>query len=189
MINSLKITVEKTPLADLLLIKPKVFGDDRGWFYESFNAQEFVLATGINSTFVQDNHSKSKRGILRGLHFQTNHTQGKLVRVTHGTVYDVAVDLREKSSSFGKWFGVELSAENQLQLWVPPGYAHGFLVLSDFAEFLYKTTDYYDPQSEMSLAWNDPHLNITWPLQTIGNQPILNVKDSSAKSWDEIPKF
>lgn len=189
MTKQLKITVEKTPLADLFLIKPKVFGDERGWFYESFNAQEFELATGINTLFVQDNHSKSKKGILRGLHFQTNHAQGKLVRVTQGSVFDVAVDLRKKSPSYGRWFGIELSAENQLQLWIPQGYAHGFLVLSDFAEFLYKTTDYYDPQSEVSLAWNDPFLNIDWPIQAIGGQPILNAKDSSGKSWDELPKF
>ena len=138
---------------------------------------------------MQDNHSLSKKGILRGLHYQTNHVQGKLVRVTSGSVFDVAVDLRKNSSTYGKWFGQELSSDNYLQMWIPPGFAHGFLVLSESAEFLYKTTDYYDPSSEISLLWSDPKLQIEWPLNKIDGHPTLNSKDSAALSWTEIPKF
>jgi dTDP-4-dehydrorhamnose 3,5-epimerase len=187
--SSEKLTIEKTPLNDLLILKPKIFGDERGWFFESFNANEFAALTGQRENFVQDNHSMSKMGILRGLHYQTKHVQAKLVRVVNGVVFDVAVDLRKESSSFGKWFGIHLSAENKLQLWIPKGFAHGFLVLSEYAEFLYKTTDYYDPQSEVSLRWNDPTIGIQWPLEAIQNNPILSSKDSAGLFWDQIPKF
>lgn len=189
MANNQKIKVYKTLLNDVFIIEPKVFGDDRGWFYESFNQREFEIASGIAPSFVQDNHSSSKKGILRGLHYQTNHVQGKLVRVTSGSVFDVAVDLRKNSSTYGKWFGQELSSDNYLQMWIPPGFAHGFLVLSESAEFLYKTTDYYDPSSEISLLWSDPKLQIEWPLNKIDGHPTLNSKDSAALSWTEIPKF
>ena len=189
MSSPLKLTAKKTPLQDVLVIEPKVFGDERGWFYESFNQQEFLTTTGINTPFVQDNHSLSKQGILRGLHYQTQHVQGKLVRVTRGVVFDVAVDLRQSSPTFGQWFGLELSADNHLQLWIPPGFAHGFLVLSEYAEFLYKTTDYYDPSSERCLIWNDPTLAIEWPIDQIGGAPQLNAKDSAGLHWDEAPKF
>ncbi len=184
-----KLSLETTSLNDLLIIKPKIFGDDRGWFYESFNVKEFRALTGVVDEFVQDNHSKSKKGILRGLHFQTNYAQGKLVRVTNGLVFDVAVDLRESSSTYGQWFGINLSEENKLQLWIPKGFAHGFLVLSESAEFLYKTTNYYDPQSEFCLRWDDPTLNIKWPLEQINNQLTLNSKDLSGLFWNQIPKF
>ncbi len=185
----LKLATKKTPLQDVFLIEPKVFGDERGWFYESFNQQEFLNATGIATPFVQDNHSLSKQGILRGLHYQTQHVQGKLVRVTRGAVFDVIVDLRQSSPTFGQWFGLELSVDNHLQLWIPPGFAHGFLVLSEYAEFLYKTTDYYDPSSERCLIWNDPTLAIEWPIDQIGGVPQLNAKDSAGLFWDEAPKF
>ncbi len=187
--SSIKLKIHATPLQDVLVIEPKVFGDERGWFYESFNQSEFQVATGIDVSFVQDNHSLSKQGILRGLHYQTQHVQGKLVRVTHGSVFDVSVDLRQSSSTFGQWFGLELSAENHLQLWVPPGFAHGFLVLSDHAEFLYKTTDYYDSGSERCLIWNDPSVGIQWPLNRIGGTPQLNAKDTAGLLWDQAPKF
>lgn len=185
----MKLIVKKTSLQDVLVIEPKVFGDERGWFYESFNQHEFQCATGIDVSFVQDNHSLSKKGILRGLHYQTNHVQGKLVRVTRGAVFDVAVDLRQSSPTFRQWFGLEISAENHLQLWIPPGFAHGFLVLSEFAEFLYKTTDYYDPSSERCLVWNDPTVAIEWPIDQIGGSLQLNAKDSAGLSWHEAPKF
>ena len=186
---SIKLMVNKTPLQDVLVIEPKVFGDERGWFYESFNQHEFLTAIGITNSFVQDNHSLSKQGVLRGLHYQTQHVQGKLVRVTRGKVFDVAVDLRKSSPTFGQWFGIELSADNYLQLWIPGGFAHGFLILSEFAEFLYKTTDYYDPSSELCLMWNDPKVAIDWPLYQIGGAPQLNSKDSAGLAWDEAPKF
>jgi dTDP-4-dehydrorhamnose 3,5-epimerase len=189
MSSLIKLKIHTTPLQDVLVIEPKVFGDERGWFYESFNQSEFQVATGINASFVQDNHSLSKQGILRGLHYQTQHVQGKLVRVTRGSVFDVAVDLRQSSSTFGQWFGLELSAENHLQLWIPPCFAHGFLVLSDHAEFLYKTTDYYDPGSERCLIWNDPSIGIQWPLDRIGGTPQLNAKDTAGLLWDQAPKF
>jgi dTDP-4-dehydrorhamnose 3,5-epimerase len=180
-----------TPLSipDVLLIEPQVFGDDRGFFYESFNQNKFEAALGHKINFVQDNHSKSARGVLRGLHYQTQHVQGKLVRVTKGCVFDVVVDLRSSSPSYGKWFGQELSADNHLQLWVPPGFAHGFLVLSESAEFLYKTTDFYDPSSESCLLWNDPVLAVHWPLSKIPSPPQLNEKDLAGLSWGEAPKF
>lgn len=183
-----KIAVTPTSISDVLVIEPKVFGDERGWFTESFNAQEFSQATGLNVNFVQDNHSFSRQSILRGMHYQLEKTQGKLVRVVSGAVYDVAVDLRKSSPTYGKWVGVELSAENHKQLWIPPGFAHGFLVLSPTAEFLYKTTDYYHPQSEVCLAWNDSSVAIQWPL-IAGGSPNLNAKDSAGLSWDQAPKF
>jgi dTDP-4-dehydrorhamnose 3,5-epimerase len=170
-----------TPLAiaGVLLIEPKVFGDDRGFFFESFNQQSFNEATGLDANFVQDNHSKSAKNVLRGLHYQLPpKAQGKLVRVVAGEVFDVAVDIRKGSPTFGQWVGQVLSAENKLQMWVPAGLAHGFLVLSSSAEFLYKTTDYYAPAYERSLAWNDPALAIDWPLT--GGPAVLSAKDAAA---------
>ncbi len=181
------IQVTPTSIPDVLIIEPKVFGDDRGFFFESFNQNEFNQAIGAEVKFVQDNHSKSKKGVLRGLHYQMQQTQGKLVRVTVGAVYDVAVDMRQSSATFGKWVGIELSAENKKQLWIPPGFAHGFLVMTPEAEFLYKTTDYYHPQSEQSLRWDDSILNIQWPELDI--KPILNSKDSQGLHWELAPKF
>lgn len=177
--------VQATNIADVLLLTPKVFGDERGFFFESFNQREFDQAIGQPVTFVQDNHSRSKKGVLRGLHFQTKHAQGKLVRVTAGKVFDVAVDIRADSPTYGQWTGHHLSAENHHQLWVPPGLAHGFVVLSDDAEFLYKTTDYYYPEYERSIAWNDPDINIDWPID---EAPTLSAKDEpgtamSLKQW------
>lgn len=166
----------KTAIPDVIIIEPKVFGDTRGVFYESYNQRQFQELTGLAPVFVQDNHSRSARGVLRGLHYQLQQTQGKLVRVTSGEVFDVCVDLRRSSPTFGKSVSVILSAENHRQLWVPPGFAHGFLVTSDSAEFLYKTTDYYAPQFERSLLWNDPVLGIEWPLQ---QEPLLSVKDKA----------
>ncbi len=181
------IQVTPTSIPDVLIIEPKVFGDDRGFFFESFNQHEFNQAIGSEVEFVQDNHSKSKKGVLRGLHYQMQQTQGKLVRVTHGAVYDVAVDVRKSSATFGKWVGLELSAENKKQLWIPAGFAHGFLVISDEAEFLYKTTDYYHPASEQSLSWCDPSIGIQWP--NLGMDYSLATKDQSAVSWEHAPKF
>lgn len=166
--------VTPTPIADVLLLEPKVFGDERGFFFESFNQRDFETATGQSVHFVQDNHSRSNRGVLRGLHFQTQHAQGKLVRVIAGEVFDVAVDIRPESPTCGQWTGHILSAANKHQLWVPPGLAHGFVVLSETAEFLYKTTDYYYPQHERSIIWNDNDLNIDWPIQ---DAPTLSAKD------------
>ena len=170
-------TVTKTSLPEVLILEPKVFGDTRGFFFESFNARDFSQCTGLNVQFVQDNHSKSAKGVLRGLHYQIQHPQGKLVRVTQGEVFDVAVDLRKSSPNFGKWEGVVLSADNKRQLWVPPGFAHGFVVTSDSAEFLYKTTDYYHPEFERSLLWSDPTVGIQWP---VGITPLLAAKDAAA---------
>jgi dTDP-4-dehydrorhamnose 3,5-epimerase len=183
-----KISVTPTAIPDVLIIEPKVFGDDRGWFIESFNGRDFLNATRLNVNFVQDNHSFSRQSTLRGMHYQLEKTQGKLVRVISGAVFDVAVDLRKSSSTFGKWVGIELSAENHKQLWVPAGFAHGFLVLSPTAEFLYKTTDYYHPQSEVCLSWNDPSIGIEWPLAK-GATPNLNAKDAAGLSWEQVPKF
>jgi dTDP-4-dehydrorhamnose 3,5-epimerase len=166
--------VETTPIDGLLVLEPKVFGDARGFFFESFNARDFEQATGVKETFVQDNHSKSTKGVLRGLHYQVKHAQGKLVRVTQGSVFDVAVDIREGSPTFGQWFGLVLSAENKKQLWIPAGLAHGFLVTSESAEFLYKATDYYHPEYERSLLWNDTTLGIDWPLLSLNIEPILS---------------
>ena len=160
-------------IPEVVLIEPKVFGDARGFFFESFNQKAFNEATGTNHQFVQDNHSRSAKGVLRGLHYQIQQPQGKLVRVVRGAVFDVAVDIRKSSPTFGRGVGAELSEDNQHQLWVPPGFAHGFLVLSDLADFLYKTTDYYAPQYERSILWNDSDLNIDWPI----GEPILSNKD------------
>ena len=165
-----------TRIPDVLLIEPKIFGDDRGFFFESFNRRAFHEATGINVDFVQDNHSKSARNVLRGLHYQLAQPQGKLVRVTQGEVFDVAVDIRKGSPTYGQWVGEILSAENKKQLWIPAGLAHGFVVLSETAEFLYKTTDYYAPQHERCIAWNDPDLAIAWPIE---GQPLLSAKDAA----------
>ena len=175
-----------TPCAipDVLLIEPKVFGDDRGFFYESFNEREFQKATGLDLKFVQDNHSKSAKGVLRGLHYQVQQAQGKLVRVVAGEVFDVAVDIRPNSPTYGKWVGEILSVDNKRQLWVPPGLAHGFLVLTDSAEFLYKTTDYYAPVHERAIAWDDPTLAIDWPLQ--GKAPLLSAKDAAGAAFKSI---
>jgi dTDP-4-dehydrorhamnose 3,5-epimerase len=183
-----KVLVTPTQISEVLIVEPRVFGDERGWFTESFNAQDFSAATNLDLEFVQDNHSFSRQSTLRGMHYQLEHTQGKLVRVISGAVFDVAVDLRKSSPTFGKWVAVELSAENKKQLWIPPGFAHGFLVLSPTAEFLYKTTDYYHPQSEVCLAWNDLTVNIEWPLAA-GVTPNLNAKDSAGLSWEKAPKF
>ncbi len=177
-------TTTTTPIDGVLVLEPKVFGDARGFFFESFNARDFAQATGLNETFVQDNHSKSAKGVLRGLHYQTQHAQGKLVRVTQGAVFDVAVDIRKGSPTFGQWFGLELSAENNKQLWIPAGLAHGFLVTSESAEFLYKTTDYYHPEFERSLLWNDPTVGVAWPLHVLQGAPQLAAKDANAQSWE-----
>jgi dTDP-4-dehydrorhamnose 3,5-epimerase len=171
-------TVTTTAIPDVLILEPKVFGDARGFFFESFNARDFAQTTGVDVQFVQDNHSKSARGVLRGLHYQIQHAQGKLVRVVQGSVFDVAVDLRKSSPTFGQWVGVELSADNYRQLWVPPGFAHGFVVLSESAEFLYKTTDYWYPEHERSLLWNDPAIDIDWPIDF---EPQLAAKDLAGK--------
>lgn len=169
--------ITPTALPDVLLIEPKVFGDARGFFFESYNRRAFAEAAGLDVDFVQDNHSRSAQGVLRGLHYQIQQPQGKLVRVVAGAVFDVAVDIRKASPTFGQWVGVELSAENKKMVWVPPGFAHGFLVLSEVAEFLYKTTDYYAPNYERSIAWNDPDIGIAWPL---AGAPLLSAKDQAA---------
>jgi dTDP-4-dehydrorhamnose 3,5-epimerase len=176
--------VTKTPIDGVLVLEPKVFGDARGFFFESFNAHDFAQATGLKETFVQDNHSKSAKGVLRGLHYQTKHAQGKLVRVTQGAVFDVVVDIRKGSPSFGQWTGQEISAESKKQLWIPAGLAHGFLVTSESAEFLYKTTDYYHPEHERSLLWSDPTVGVEWPLHLIDGQPLLAAKDAAASTWN-----
>ncbi len=178
--------VVETSIPDVLIIEPKVFGDERGFFYESFNAAAFEAATGLKRQFVQDNHSKSQRGVLRGMHYQIQQPQGKLVRVVAGEVFDVAVDLRKSSPSFGRWFGTHLSAQNQHQLWIPEGFAHGFVVLSETAEFLYKTTDYYAPEHERSLLWNDPELGIEWPFD---EAPQLSAKDQAGKRLSDAELF
>jgi dTDP-4-dehydrorhamnose 3,5-epimerase len=180
------VNVIQTDLPGVLILEPKVFGDERGFFYESFNARAFAEATGLPREFVQDNHSRSQRGVLRGLHYQVQQAQGKLVRVTAGEVYDVAVDIRRASPTFGRWIGVHLSAENKRQLWVPEGFAHGFLVLSEFAEFLYKTTDYYAPAHERCIRWDDPSLAIDWPLATA---PQLSAKDQAGLTLNEAELF
>jgi len=174
--------VATTAIEGVLLLSPKVFGDSRGFFFESFNARVFAEATGLQLNFVQDNHSRSARMVLRGMHFQVNRPQGKLVRVVRGEVFDVAVDIRRDSPTYGRWVGERLSETNQRQLWVPPGLAHGFLVLSESADFLYKTTDYYDPTSERCLAWNDPTVGIDWPLD--GQTPALSGKDQAGLALD-----
>lgn len=170
-------TVTSTKLPEVLIFEPKVFGDNRGFFFESFNARDFKNATNLDIDFVQDNHSRSAKGVLRGLHYQIQHAQGKLVRVVEGEVFDVAVDLRRSSPRFGQWVGVHLSEQTHRQLWVPPGFAHGFVVLSESAQFLYKTTDYWYPEYERSLLWSDPDIGIEWPLKEL---PLLAGKDAAA---------
>ena len=176
------MNVIKTKLQDCVIIEPKVFGDERGFFLETFQAERYADIVGITSSFVQDNHSRSSRGVLRGLHFQKTKPQGKLVRVAKGEVYDVAADIRQGSPTFGQWEGVILSEENKTQLWIPPGFAHGFVVLSDTADFEYKCTDYYDPSDEGSILWNDPELNILWPI----DNPILSAKDRNAEKLADL---
>lgn len=176
------MNVIPTTLSEVLIIEPKVFGDSRGFFFESFNAREFARLTGAKVEFVQDNHSRSGRGVLRGLHYQVANTQGKLVRVVQGEIRDVAVDVRRHSPTFGQWVAVHLSAENHRQLWIPAGFAHGFAVMGDSAEFLYKTTDYYNPQADRCIRWDDPTLGIDWGLQ---QPPVLSDKDKLGVSWAE----
>ncbi|WP_288353973.1 dTDP-4-dehydrorhamnose 3,5-epimerase [uncultured Marinobacter sp.] len=178
----------ETKIPDVKLIEPKVFGDERGFFMEIWNEKAFREA-GIDTTFVQDNHSRSVKNTLRGLHYQVIQPQGKLVRVTRGEVFDVAVDLRTNSPTFGQWVGEHLSEDNKRMLWVPPEFAHGFLVLSDSADFLYKTTDYYHPESEQAILWNDPALNIEWPVNTLPNGPLLSEKDKAAKVLKDAQLF
>jgi dTDP-4-dehydrorhamnose 3,5-epimerase len=177
--------VQATQIAGVLIVEPDVFGDDRGFFMESFN-QRAMREIGIDAHFVQDNHSRSQRNVLRGLHYQLHQPQGKLVRVVRGTVFDVAVDLRRNSPTFGKWVGAELSAENKRMFWMPPGMAHGFIVLSDFADFLYKATDYYAPEFERTILWNDPDLGIAWPL---AGEPVLSAKDAAGLPFREAEVF
>jgi dTDP-4-dehydrorhamnose 3,5-epimerase len=180
------IQVTATALPEVKIIEPKVFGDARGFFFESFNGREFAEQVDAGAVFVQDNHSRSARGVLRGLHYQIQHAQGKLVRVVEGEVFDVAVDVRKSSPNFGKWVGVHLSAENKRQLWVPAGFAHGFVVLSDSAEFLYKTTDYWYPEFERSIVWNDPEIGVEWPID---GEPLVAAKDAAGKRLSEAEVF
>lgn len=181
------MNVIPTAIPEVLILEPKVFGDERGFFYESFNEKTFQQVTGIAAQFVQDNHSRSAKGVLRGLHYQIEQAQGKLVRVVQGAVFDVVVDIRKNSPTFGQWVGVELSAENFKQLWIPPGFAHGFLVLANNTEFLYKTTNYYAPAHERCIAWNDPDINIQWPLN--GEIPNLSAKDQQGVSLVQAELF
>ncbi len=180
--------ITATDLPGVFILEPRVFGDARGFFYESFNQKVFAEGTGVHTGFVQDNHSRSARGVLRGLHYQLQQPQGKLVRVAAGEVYDVAVDLRRSSPDFGRWVGVHLSADNRRQLWVPPGFGHGFLVLSEHAEFLYKTTDYYAPSHERCILWNDADLAIDWPLPD-GMTPALSAKDAVAARFKDAEVY
>lgn len=183
-------TVTPTALADVLILEPKVFGDARGFFFESFNERDFYAATKLDIKFVQDNHSQSVRGVLRGLHYQVQQPQGKLVRVARGEVFDVSINLIKGHPQFGQYAGVHLSAENRKQLWIPPGFAHGFLVLSEVADFLYKTTDYYSPAAERCLLWNDPALNIEWPLEALnGLTPVLTDKDKNGLTLIDADVF
>ena len=180
------MNVIQTEIPDVLILEPKVFGDARGFFFESYNEREFHAATGLDVHFVQDNHSRSAKGVLRGLHYQTRQPQGKLVRCVLGEVFDVSVDLRKSSATFGKWIGVHVSAENSRQLWIPPGFAHGFLVISEMAEFLYKTTDYYAPEFERCILWNDSALAIDWPLSVA---PKLSAKDQVGRLFRDAEVF
>ena len=180
------MNIISTALPEVLVIEPKVFGDERGFFFESYNRKAFASATGIDVDFVQDNHSRSAQNVLRGLHYQIAQAQGKLVRVVAGEVFDVAVDIRRSSPNFGKWVGVNLSADNKRMMWVPPGFAHGFLVLSESAEFLYKTTDYYAPAHERCIAWNDPSIGVAWPLH---GEPQLSAKDRLGKPLSEAELY
>jgi len=177
-----------SPLPGVVVIEPKVFGDSRGFFFESFNQRDFCHHLGLDVVFVQDNHSRSGRGVLRGLHYQIRQPQGKLVRVVRGAVFDVAVDIRRSSPNYGRWFGVQLTEDNHRQVWIPPGFAHGFYVLSDTADFLYKTTDYYNPGFERSLLWNDPAIGISWPIE-IGGPPVVSEKDSRAVGLNAAEVF
>jgi dTDP-4-dehydrorhamnose 3,5-epimerase len=179
--------IQKIAIPDVLLLEPRVFEDDRGFFMETYQLQKFI-ALGISNEFVQDNHSRSRKGVLRGLHYQINHPQGKLVRVIVGEVFDVVVDMRRSSGTFGKWAGNYLSASNKMQLWAPPGFAHGFYVISEWAEIIYKTTDYYAPESERTLLWNDPDISIAWPLLD-GKYPILSAKDAQGKTFVDAELF
>lgn len=181
------MNVISTEIPDVLIIEPKIFGDDRGFFFESFNHKAFVEKTGVTAEFVQDNHSKSSKNVLRGLHYQMQQPQGKLLRVVAGEIYDVAVDIRKSSPTFGQWVGCLISAENKRQFWVPAGFAHGFLVVSDIAEVLYKTTDYYAPGHERCIVWNDPDLAIAWPLD--GAEPILSPKDKAGQTLKKAQVF
>jgi len=178
--------VIRTAIPDVLILEPRVFSDERGFFLESWNARDFRAALGFDATFVQDNHSRSRRGVLRGMHYQIVQAQGKLVRVVRGRVFDVAIDLRQSSATFGRWVGVELSGENRRQVFVPAGFAHGFLVLSEEADVLYKTTDYYAPQHERCLIWNDPGVGIDWPLS---GEPVLAAKDRAGLRLNEAETF
>jgi dTDP-4-dehydrorhamnose 3,5-epimerase len=180
------MNVIKTQLDGLVVLEPKVHGDSRGFFFESYNQQVLAKVVGITDTFVQDNHSRSARNVLRGLHYQIRQTQGKLVRVTVGAVFDVAVDIRRSSATFGRWLGVELSAQNKRIVWVPQGFAHGFVVLSEYAEVLYKATDYWASEHERTIAWDDPDLAIAWP---INGEPILSVKDKAGARFREAEVF
>jgi dTDP-4-dehydrorhamnose 3,5-epimerase len=182
------MNVISTSISEVLVIEPKVFGDSRGFFFESFNHKNFNQVTGLDVKFVQDNHSRSAKGVLRGLHYQIRQPQGKLVRVVQGQVFDVAVDIRRSSPTFGQWVGVELTEDNYRQLWVPPGFAHGFYVLSDTADFLYKTTDYYLPDLERSLLWNDPTVAVSWPIQA-DVSPIVSAKDKIAPKLTDAELF
>lgn len=180
------MNVIQTEIPEVLIIEPKVFGDERGFFFESFNARRFAELSGVKTEFVQDNHSRSVKGVLRGLHYQIQQPQGKLVRVVSGEVWDVAVDIRRSSPTFGQWVGVTLSAENKHQLWIPEGFAHGFVVVSESAEFLYKTTDYWAPEHERCIAWNDPTLSLPWPVE---GQPSLSGKDALGRTLSEADLF
>ncbi len=187
-------TVTPTAIPDVLLLEPKVFSDERGYFFESYNDRAFQQATGLDVDFVQDNHSMSTKGVLRGLHYQIRHPQGKLLRAVQGSVFDVAVDLRRSSPTFGRWVGARLSAENRRQLWIPPGFAHGFLALSETAEVLYKITDYWYPEHERTLLWNDPALAVAWPLDALADalpddMPRLAAKDVAGKPFAEVELF
>ena len=177
------MNVQPAAIPEVLILEPKVFGDERGFFFESFNQREFEKATGLKRNFVQDNHSRSVKNVLRGLHYQVQQPQGKLIRCIAGEVFDVAVDIRKDSPTFGQWVGFSLSAENKRQAWIPEGFAHGFLVLSDIAEILYKTTDYYAPEHERTLRWDDPVISIDWPLST---PPVLSMKDAKGALFNEM---
>lgn len=180
------MNIIKTKIPEVLIIEPNVFSDDRGFFFESFNQKQFQGSTGLNCEFVQDNHSKSCKNVLRGLHYQIKHPQGKLIRAVEGEVFDVAVDIRKSSSTYGQWVGEHLSAENKKMLWVPPGFAHGFVVLSEDAQFLYKTTDYYAPEHERCIIWDDPQINIEWPIT---KEPVLSGKDQAGKNMNTAEVF
>lgn len=180
------MNIIKTKIPDVMILEPAVYGDERGFFFESFNTQAFQQETGLKHQFVQDNHSRSAKNVLRGLHYQIKQPQGKLVRVVQGEVFDVAVDIRKSSSTFGQWVGEHLSAENKKMFWVPPGFAHGFVVLSDTAEFLYKTTDYYAPEYERCIIWNDPEINIDWSIEGV---PLLSDKDKTGSRLKEAEVF